>query len=662
MHIANSGWAAAVAVALFPETTFASADTNGPNGINSADLGLSGDSVAIGQVEFYRPGDPDIDDDGTPFEAGTDDDGSHSNFGTDPKAVFIENGIAPSPNSSAQIIDDPGPPPSAHATEVAGVMISTDPLAPGVAPGADLYASAGDQPTTVVDLFDKLALSAQHVAVQNGGDVRAINFSFGVPFEPGDAFDGNSQLTQFVDWSSSAHDVLYVQGGFEMGVPTGAAQPTDNFNGIKVGASEKPMNESVYRQVSDLNIFNQHPDSNRTLIDIIAPGEEIEVAAIGAPFPAAVRPGTSYAAPHVAGTVALLQEHADNNYDPLDPQWSENARRHEVMKAVMMNSADKIEEGTAPPPGALPIPPGGLLGMERTVLKQDGVSTWFDSAAYGDGFGEQGGFVPLDEEMGAGHLNASRALTQFAPGEWPSDSDDVPLIGWDWGTTTGINPVTEQGDINRYRFEEPLLGSSFVSITLAWDRQVEFAVDNGTMNHFDEDDSFEDYTQDPFQPQADSVINNMVLWLLPGNASTTDDAIAMSDFNEGTVQHIFFQIPEDGEYQFWVEQFDEEEETIQDYAVAWWAKAVPSDSPGDFDGDDDVDDDDFDEFKSNFGTGSGADADNDGDSEGADFLAWQQDYGTGVPAVAAHAPVPEPAPWVLAAVALPLSIKRRVAA
>src|SRR5690606_1566768 len=114
-----------------------------------------------------------------------------------------------------------------------------------------------------------------------------------------------------VDWSSSAHEVLYVQGGFEINIPATIAQPTDNFNGIKVGASEKPVGDSVYRQVSDINVYNQHPDSNRTLIDIIAPGEELELADVGAPVPAVVRRGTSYAAPHVAGTVALLQEHAE---------------------------------------------------------------------------------------------------------------------------------------------------------------------------------------------------------------------------------------------------------------------------------------------------------------------------------------------------------------
>jgi hypothetical protein len=45
-------------------STYASVDTNGPNGINSAPLrsiGLSGSGVGIGMVEAGRPGKPGYD-------------------------------------------------------------------------------------------------------------------------------------------------------------------------------------------------------------------------------------------------------------------------------------------------------------------------------------------------------------------------------------------------------------------------------------------------------------------------------------------------------------------------------------------------------------------------------------------------------------------------
>jgi len=41
------------------------------------------------------------------------------------------------------------------------------------------------------------------------------------------------------------------------------------------------------------------------------------------------------------------------------------------------------------------------------------------------------------------------------------------------------------------------------------------------------------------------------------------------------VEHIFFQIPEDGDYELWVRQFDADVGTTQDYAVAWWYGLAP---------------------------------------------------------------------------------------
>ncbi len=86
-----------------------------------------------------------------------------------------------------------------------------------------------------------------------------------------------------------------------------------------------------------------------------------------------------------------------------------------------MNSADKIKDDNSL------APQGTLLGMERTVLKSNEISTWFNSVA------SSGPNIPLDLEMGTGHLNAKRALTQFTPGEshigdLVNQSTNVPKI------------------------------------------------------------------------------------------------------------------------------------------------------------------------------------------------------------------------------------------
>jgi hypothetical protein len=75
---------------------------------------------------------------------------------------------------------------------------------------------------------------------------------------------------------------------------------------------------------------------------------------------------------------------------------------------------------------------------------------------------------PLDEEMGAGHLNAKRALQQFLPGEqevngnWNTPiNGDVPLIGWDYGTIgTGNFPI------NKYALDTPLVAGNFIVLAM----------------------------------------------------------------------------------------------------------------------------------------------------------------------------------------------------
>lgn len=243
------------------------------------------------------------------------------------------------------------------------------------------------------------------------------------------------------------------------------------------------------------------------------------------------------------------------------------------MKAVLMNSADKLIDDGSVEVNGVPVSKGDLMGMTRTVLKQDGTSTWLDSPAYDDSRDGAGKGTPLDLEMGAGHLNASRALTQFESGEYEPDGADVPIIGWDYGTTSG------EGDINRYRFDEQLEAGSFISITLAWDRHVEFQTDGGTQGEYDAGDSFAEYPEEVFDPEADSVINDLNIYLVPKFGASIQ-TVAQSNANVGTVEHLFFQIPETGDYEFWVEQFDADITGGQDYAVAWWGVGILD---GDFD-------------------------------------------------------------------------------
>ncbi len=535
------------------------------------------------------------------------------------------------------------------------MMISTDATRRGVATGAELYSAARNPSTSVEEGHSQ---SGQHIATRNGGDVRAINMSFGVSLAGAD-LDGNNLLTQFIDWSASHHDVLYVVAGNETGMSIPI--PTENYNGITVGASSKIG--TTYRHVASFNTFSEQPPGDRKVISLLAPGQDVDMVGFaGVSAPTIDNDGTSYAAPHVTGTVALLQQYAEQKINAPTPRWDEDARRHEVMKAVLLNSADKIiDNGTFVLPGETdPVPPGYLLGMDRTVLDQNctppgstSCQNWLQSEAYGDTPFSAESFLALDDQMGAGHLNAGRAFEQFDPGEFDSeDTAIVPEIGWDYSLTDGAD------DINKYVFADALQGGSFISITLAWDRVVLFNDENATPGEYDIGDTFDPWT-DNISP-ADDVINDLDLYLLPAGATDINDAIAASLSNDSTIEHLFFQIPTTGNYEFWVNQFDAEFGS-QVYAAAWWARSATLILPGDYNGDQIVDAQDYNVWRANFGEpispGTGADGNGDGTIDAADYVVWRKNLDTAGSGTGAQ--VPEPSSLLILVAALCVACTRR---
>jgi hypothetical protein len=325
-----------------------------------------------------------------------------------------------------------------HPETVASIMISTNNNAIGVAPGAALH--AGGYAATADLSQQRIALTMNHIATRNGGDLSAINFSEGIALDGFDTVDGGSHLTEFIDWSAAQHDVLYVVAGREEDAGDGPV-PTDNFNGITVAGSSN-LGAEMFDIVWAGNVYDEDAEGDRVSIDLIAPATLIDVVHLGGAVNN-LGNGTSIAAPHVTGAVALLQQYAKFQIDSSVAGWiPPNARRHEVMKAILLNSADKM---------------AFVHNSNRTILNLNSQS-WENTLAHSSPD------IPLDEHFGAGHLNVGNALTNFEPGE--HGPGIVPLIGWDYGSI-GTGAVD-------YTFDTPVSG--WIAITLAWDRVVELTV------------------------------------------------------------------------------------------------------------------------------------------------------------------------------------------
>ncbi len=479
---------------------------------------LIGRKISIGQVEIGRPGQYGLDK------------AVSGNRTIALAGVFLRDRPA-----KANTNLDP------HAQNVASVMISSDKAIRGVAPGARLYSAAvgslktGGQPEE--------CLSAQHVAMQNSGDVRAINFSFGETLERDPRLnarlDGNALLTQCIDWSSRFHNVLYAIAGNQGkgGIPI----PTDNYNGINVAFSSR--RDGIFTKVDVSNLSDTRVGIEgrlngkevnlgiRRAISLVAPGSNISLLNPNGKVTKVT--GTSFAAPHVTATVALLQEYSDRQLRAKKNNWSLAARRQQVMKAVMLNSADKVQDTVE----------SLRLGMTKTIIDKQN-QDWTRSDAYTDPK------VPLHSQMGTGQLNAFRAFQQFSPGEWKPTAV-VPAIGWDYGSVRA-NAVQE------YILAKPLPQASFVAVTLVWNRLVELN-DTNKNQQYDLKETF-----------RDRGLNNLDLYLVSAESDNAPSSICTSISEVDSVEHIFCPVPTTGKYKIRVQFSQQVNEATQPYALAWW--------------------------------------------------------------------------------------------
>jgi hypothetical protein len=432
----------------------------------------------------------------------------------------------------------------------------------GIAYGTDLRSAAiatSWSGAAYAGAFSNSANSYVTAFANSFGTADVINSSFGYT-DPGgtDVFtlfsDSMAYQNPFSTYvtsagnSGSAANTVGAPGAGYNTITVGALGNANTYDAAASFSSRSPQSFGYYNKNGAEVIVN----GVRAAVDISAPGASLNSAFYGGQnggnnttlagstnntatnqYSQGIA-GTSFSAPLVAGGASLVASAAKTLAGLSSNQ---NARQSVVVKALLLNGADKTS--------------GWSNGQ---VLASAGGDSYISTTQ------------SVDWVVGTGRMNLDTTFQLQVNGQidvtgtGQGQLGSVATSGWDYGNAmVGTN--------NDYVLANPILGNSTITTTLTWMRVREW-------------DAF---TGDLYEIAQANL--NLSVWSLDQN-NTFTDLVARSESFYNNVEHLTFTAPTTGRYGIRVEYggntFDNTTNNIwgtnsylQDYGLSWNAVAVP---------------------------------------------------------------------------------------
>jgi hypothetical protein len=432
----------------------------------------------------------------------------------------------------------------------------------GIAYGTDLRSAAiatSWSGAAYAGAFSNSANSYVTAFANSFGTSDVINSSFGYT-DPGgtDVFtlfsDSMAYQNPFSTYvtsagnSGSAANTVGAPGAGYNTITVGALGNANTYDAAASFSSRSPQSFGYYNKNGAEVIVN----GVRAAVDISAPGASLNSAFYGGQnggnnttlagstnntatnqYSQGIA-GTSFSAPLVAGGASLVASAAKTLAGLSSNQ---NARQSVVVKALLLNGADKTS--------------GWSNGQ---VLASAGGDSYISTTQ------------SVDWVVGTGRMNLDTTFQLQVNGQidvtgtGQGQLGSVATSGWDYGNAmVGTN--------NDYVLANPILGNSTITTTLTWMRVREW-------------DAF---TGDLYEIAQANL--NLSVWSLDQN-NTFTDLVARSESFYNNVEHLTFTAPTTGRYGIRVEYggntFDNTTNNIwgtnsylQDYGLSWNAVAVP---------------------------------------------------------------------------------------